>query len=166
MGAISKLVDAIFFIFFLIVAVSAPLLDSQITLPTNLFPELLLNLKKWYINEFDDYLVAEKPHFFVGIIWIELLFQWPLAVLSLYGILTSKPWTRTTCLIYGASLFTTMGAVLAELKGGGKALDKMLMIYSPFMGFGILAMLRGLMRQSDSGVTGRRPTPLPRKKRV
>ncbi|XP_050206973.1 uncharacterized protein LOC126656446 isoform X1 [Mercurialis annua] len=149
MGAISKITDAILFIFFLIVAVIAPLLDGQVILPTNLYPEFLIDLKKWYIDEVDDYLVAEKPHFFVGIIWIELLFQWPLALLSLYGILTSKPWIRTTCLIFGASFFTSMGALLAELKGAGKASDKMLMIYSPCMGFGILAILRGLIPLSS-----------------
>ncbi|XP_050206974.1 uncharacterized protein LOC126656446 isoform X2 [Mercurialis annua] len=105
MGAISKITDAILFIFFLIVAVIAPLLDGQVILPTNLYPEFLIDLKKWYIDEVDDYLVAEKPHFF--------------------------------------------GALLAELKGAGKASDKMLMIYSPCMGFGILAILRGLIPLSS-----------------
>ncbi|XP_050204711.1 uncharacterized protein LOC126654777 [Mercurialis annua] len=166
MGAITKLIDSILFIFFLVIAVGAPLLDSQTCLPTNLYPQFLLNLKKWYTDSCGDYLIAEKPHFFVGLVWIELLFQWPLALLSLYAILASKPWIRTTCLIYGASVFTSMGAILAEMMGGGKASEKLLMIYYPFMGLGILAIVRGLMPQSNSGVTGRRPTPLPRKKRA
>jgi hypothetical protein len=108
MGVVLKLVDAILFLFFLLIAIVAPLIDSQTCLPLSYFPDFLINVKTWYTNEYGDYLVAEKPHFFVGLVWLELLFQWPLSLINLYAMLSSKPWFNTTCLIYGVSLSTSM----------------------------------------------------------
>jgi hypothetical protein len=108
MGALLKLTDAVLFLFFLVIALAAPLIDAQTCLPHTLFPQVIVDLKNWYSHEYGDYLVAEKPHFFVGIVWLELLFQWPLALLNLYGILGGKPWFNTTCLLYGASCITSM----------------------------------------------------------
>ena len=108
MGALLKLVDAVLFAFFIVIAVAAPLIDAQTCLPQSLFPNMLIELKSWYAREYGDYLVTQKPHFFVGIVWLELLFQWPLALANLYGILASKSWFNTTCLIYGVSVLTSM----------------------------------------------------------
>ncbi|GAU31922.1 hypothetical protein TSUD_271070 [Trifolium subterraneum] len=108
MGVVLKLIDAILFLFFLLIAIVAPLIDAQTCLPLSYFPDILINVKTWYTNEYDDYLVNEKPHFFVGLVWLELLFQWPLSLINLYAMLSSKPWFNTTCLIYGVSLSTSM----------------------------------------------------------
>jgi hypothetical protein len=108
MGVLLKLVDFTLFLFFLLITIVAPLIDAQTCLPISYFPEILVNVKTWYTNEYGDYLVADKPHFFVGLVWLELLFQWPLAVLNVYAILSSKGWFNTTCLIYGVSLSTSM----------------------------------------------------------
>lgn len=108
MGVLLKLVDAILFLFFLLIAIVAPLIDAQTCLPLSYFPDFLINIKTWYTNEYGDYLVADKPHFFVGLVWLELLFQWPLSLLNLYAMLSSKHWFNTTCLIYGVSLSTSM----------------------------------------------------------
>ncbi|TKY66963.1 Transmembrane protein 97 [Spatholobus suberectus] len=108
MGVVLKLVDAILLLFFLFVTVVAPLIDAQMCLPVSYFPDILVQLKARYTHKYDDYLAAEKPRFFVGLVWLELLFQWPLALLNLYAILTSKPWFNTTCLIYGVSVSTSM----------------------------------------------------------
>ncbi|KAK6242516.1 hypothetical protein SCA6_007905 [Theobroma cacao] len=58
-------------------------------------------------------------------------------------------------------------AILGELLGSPKASDKLLMVYSPFTGFGILAMLRGLVPHSGKAAptTGKGPA-LARKKRA
>ncbi|KAK4577296.1 hypothetical protein RGQ29_027710 [Quercus rubra] len=167
MGALLKLIDAVLFVFFMVIALAAPLIDAQTCLPLSLFPDLLLDLKNWYAREYGDYLVAEKPDFFVGIVWLELFFQWPLALLNLYAILAQKPWFNTTCLIYGASCLTSMVTILSELIGSHKASDKLLMMYFPFLGFGVLAILRGLMPHSGrtTSTIGKRPQ-LGRKKRV
>ncbi|KAG6404844.1 hypothetical protein SASPL_132420 [Salvia splendens] len=165
MGVLCNLVDVVLFVFFLIIAVAAPLLDAQTCLPQHLFPPFLLELKSWYTHNYGDYLVSEKPHFFVGIVWLELVFQWPLALASLYAIAAGKSWLSTTCLLYGASTLTAMAAILAELKQSNRAPDKLLNLYYPFLGFAVLAVLRGLFGHSEKSVTiGRRP--LLRKKRA
>ncbi|XP_065875062.1 uncharacterized protein [Euphorbia lathyris] len=165
MGALTTVIDAVLFLFFLLIAVAAPAIDAQTCLPLHLFPNFLIDLKKHYAHAYGDYLVSEKPHFFVGIVWLELLFQWPLALVNLYGILAAKRWYKTTCLIYGASVTTSMVAILAELKGSGKASEKLMMIYYPFLGLGLSAMLRGLMPHCDDPALPKRHV-LPRKKRV
>ncbi|XP_062106141.1 uncharacterized protein LOC133817592 isoform X2 [Humulus lupulus] len=116
----------------------------------SLYPEVLINLQKWYAHEYGDYLFTEKPHFFVGLVWLQLLVRRPHALLNIYAILASKSWFPITFLIYGASFLTSMVAV-----------------YWPFFGFAILAILRGLLPQSGKTASnvGKRPA-LPRKKRV
>lgn len=108
MGFVLKLIDTILFLFFLVIAVVAPLIDAQTCLPLSYFPDFLVELKTKYSQDYGDYLVVEKPHFFVGLVWHQLLFQWPLALINLYAILFSKPWFNTTCLIYGVSVSTSM----------------------------------------------------------
>ncbi|KAK9285720.1 hypothetical protein L1049_024919 [Liquidambar formosana] len=167
MGVLHKLLDAVLFLFFLIIAVAAPLIDAQTCLPLEFFPDFLVDLKQWYSREYGDYLFVEKPAFFIGIVWLELLFQWPLSLINLYGIFAQAPWFNITCLIYGVSVFTSMIAILAELIGSGKASDKLVMVYFPFMGFAILAILRGLLPNSSKTYSSHsKRTPVARKKRV
>ncbi|GFP79541.1 transmembrane protein 97 [Phtheirospermum japonicum] len=166
MGVLCKLVDAVLFIFFLVIAIFAPLLDAQTCLPNHLFPPFLLELKSWYAQEYGDYLFSEKPHFFVGLVWVELIFQWPLAVASIYAIAAGKSWLSTTCLLYGASTLTTMVAVLSELSLSNRASDQLLTIYYPFLGFALLALLRGLLANSGKNITMGKRTAIPRKKRA
>ncbi|OMO72325.1 Transmembrane protein 6/97 [Corchorus olitorius] len=166
MGAVCKLFDAILLLQFLVMAVAPPLFDSQAVLPETIYPQVLVRLNKWYATEYQDYLVLEKPHYFVGLIWHELVFLWPLALLNVYGMLTSKPWFKTTCLIYGASIVTSMAAVLGDMLGSKKASDKLLMIYVPFMGFGVLALLRGLLTCKTAASTAAKGPALARKKRA
>ncbi|KAK6252064.1 hypothetical protein QUC31_013784 [Theobroma cacao] len=167
MGILCKVVDALLLVVFVVMLLLGPLIDAQTVLPESSFPDVLIRLKQSYANEYQDYLMVEKPQFFVALVWLELVFQWPLVVLNIYGILASKPWFNTTCLIYGASVITSMAAILGELLGSQKATDKLLMMYTPFMGVGVLALLRGLVPQSGraSSSIGKRPA-LARKKRA
>ncbi|XP_022775738.1 sigma intracellular receptor 2-like [Durio zibethinus] len=166
MGILCKVVDTLLLVAFVVMLLAGPLIDAQLVLPETTFPDVLIRLKQRYAEEFQDYLMVEKPHFFVALVWLELVFQWPLVLLNIYGILASKPWFNTTCLIYGASVVTAMTALLGELLGSQKASDKLLKMYSPFMGLGVLALLRGLVPQSGKAPTiGKRPA-LARKKRA
>ncbi|WRX14544.1 hypothetical protein QQP08_007031 [Theobroma cacao] len=160
MGALCKVLDAILLRMLVLISVAAPLRDSQSVLHESIYPELL-------VREYQDIFLLEKPHFFRALLWLELVCQWPLALLNVYGMLASKPWLNTTCRIFGASLVTSMAAILGELLGSPKASDKLLMVYSPFTGFGILAMLRGLVPHSGKAAptTGKGPA-LARKKRA
>ncbi|KAL1216974.1 hypothetical protein V5N11_013180 [Cardamine amara subsp. amara] len=168
MGAFCKVIDAILFLYFALMAVIAPLIDGQTSLPGAIFPAFLVDLNRWYSVEFGDYLVMEKPHFLVGLIWHELLILWPLSIANIYAILAGKSWFGTTSMVYGASVVTSMAAVLGEMIGSGKASEKLLMMYVPFMGIGIIALLRGLLSQNNKsgGAVGKRPAILARRKRA
>ncbi|ESQ51823.1 hypothetical protein EUTSA_v10017325mg [Eutrema salsugineum] len=168
MGAFCKLIDAVLFLFFALMAVVAPLIDGQTTLPGAIYPAFLVDLYRWYGDEFGDYLVMEKPNFLVGLVWHELLLLWPLSIVNIYAILAGKSWFGTTSMVYGASLVTSMAAILGEMVGSGRATERLLMMYVPFMGIGILALLRGLLSQSNKsgGAVGKRPANLARRKRA
>ncbi|XP_055824764.1 uncharacterized protein LOC129893281 [Solanum dulcamara] len=166
MGGFVKLLDLLLFVYFLLIAIVAPLFDGQVALPKHMFPPVLVDLKSWYTQEYGDYLVSEKPHFFVGLIWLELLFAWPLSLLSLYAIAAGKSWINTTCLLYGVSTLTAMVAILSEMKGSEKASDKLLMVYYPFLGFAVLAILRGLLPHSGKSMSIGKRSAISRKKRA
>ncbi|RVX08523.1 Sigma intracellular receptor 2 [Vitis vinifera] len=153
MGVVTKLADAFLFVFFLLTAVLAPLFDAQSCLPETFFPKSLVDLKDWYSVEYGDYMVAEKPGFYVGVIWLELLFQWPLSLLNLYAVVTGATWFPTTCLIYGASVLSSMAAIIGELVTSGRASETLLMVYYPFLGLAVLAILRGLLSRSSARST-------------
>lgn len=108
MANLCMLVDAVLFVFFLVIAVVAPLLDAQSCLPLDFYPGFLVDLNIWYGREFGDYLVVNKPDFFVALVWLELLFQWPLSLLNLYAVVARKSWFKTSCLVFGVSVFTSM----------------------------------------------------------
>ncbi|XP_039040535.1 uncharacterized protein LOC120178820 [Hibiscus syriacus] len=166
MGILCKAVDALLMVAFVVLFFYGPLIGAQLVYPETTFPEVLVRLKQRYAEEYQDFLMVEKPLFFVALVWLELMFQWPLVLLNIYGILASKPWFNTTCLIYGASVITSMTALLGELLGSQKASDKLLTMYFPFMGVGVLALLRGLVSHSGKSQTdGKRPATA-RKKRA
>ncbi|KAM1821927.1 hypothetical protein TB2_023666 [Malus domestica] len=160
MGVLVKLIDALLFLLLLVIAFKTPLIEAQACLPRNLYPDILVDLRNWYTRESGDYLMTEMPDFYVGIMWIELVFQWPLVFVNLYGILASMPWFNITCLSYGISLFTSMVPIFAELTWSGRAPDKLLTVYYCFLSLGVLAILRGLLPNSSTNHTatiGKRP---------
>lgn len=108
MGALGKLIDVALFVYFASMAIIAPLIDGQTSLPSGIYPTFLTDLKSKYIADFGDFLLMEKPHFLVGLVWHELLFLWPLSIANVYAILAGKSWFGTTCLLYGASVVTSM----------------------------------------------------------
>lgn len=165
MGCVIKLINAVLFLFFLLIAIVVPLFDAQICLPQEYYPKALVDLSSWYSNDYGDYLIVEKPNFFVGLVWLELFVIWPLSIVNLFGLLCAKSWFNTTCLIYGASVTTSMVAILSELIRSSKASEKLLMVYYPFLGLSVLAVLRGLLPAScKTAVISKRPVPARKKK--
>ncbi|CAL5336516.1 unnamed protein product [Camellia sinensis] len=114
MGVLIKLIDAVLFFFFLVLILAAPAFDAQVCFPSKFFPNFLVDLNLWFTSKYGDYLLIEMPSFFVGLMWLELLFQWPLAIANLYAILVrGKPWFNSTCLVY--RVFTRMWSILRGL---------------------------------------------------
>ena len=106
MAVASAALDAVVALFSLIMAVAAPLFDSQVVLPLSLYPPPLVDVFRWFIAEFDNYIVADRPPFFRGLIWLDLDFLWPVSVANLYGILVRRRWSATTSLMAGVYMLT------------------------------------------------------------
>ncbi|XP_027172977.1 sigma intracellular receptor 2-like [Coffea eugenioides] len=166
MGAPLRLIDSALFIYFLIIAIAVPLIDGQTILPIDLYPKFLIELKSWFFKQIDHYLVFEMPYFYVGIAWFELLFQWPGALMCVYGIAAGKSWFGTTSLIYGSSFLTSLAAILAELIGSKRASDKLIRFYYPFLGFAVLSFARGLLRYSGTSASIGKTAVLNKKKKA
>ncbi|EAZ03752.1 hypothetical protein OsI_25881 [Oryza sativa Indica Group] len=115
MGLLSTAADAAVVLFSLAVAAAAPLIDAQAVLPRRLFPAPHVRLHRWYATEFGDYLAAEPPGFFRGLVWLELVLHWPLSVATLYGVLARRPWAGATALAAGVSVVTAMGNLVMNL---------------------------------------------------
>ncbi|RZC65611.1 hypothetical protein C5167_009314 [Papaver somniferum] len=162
---LQKLTNGLLFIYFPFISIVAPLFDGQTILPIEFFPKVLIDLKSSYAQENNDYLISDKPHFFVGLVWVELLLQWPLCIANLYGIVNKKSWVKKTCLIYGVSTATGMVAILSELIRSEKGSSRVVNIYAPFMAFAIICILIGLTTKSSTVNLTTRP-PISRKKRA
>ncbi|KAL6623604.1 hypothetical protein ACP70R_033483 [Stipagrostis hirtigluma subsp. patula] len=149
MAIVSKAIDAAALLFSLIMAVSAPLFDSQVVLPRELYPAPLVTIHRWFTAEFDHYLVADPPPFFRGLVWLALAFLWPVCVANLYGILARRRWSATTSLMAGVFMLTYLSAMFGGMLGSGRATPKLIMFYVPFVVFAIALVLRGMRQCSE-----------------
>jgi hypothetical protein len=115
MAIVSKAADAVVVLFSLLVAVAAPLFDSQVVLPRRLYPAPLVHIYRWFTVEFDHYLMADPPPFFRGFIWLALVFLWPVCVANLYGVLACRRRLfATTSLMAGVFVLTYLVTIYAS----------------------------------------------------
>lgn len=105
-AGLCKVVDGVLFVYFIAVAIVTPLFVSPVCLPGHVVPSFSVEVKTWYAETYDDYLMYEEPHFFVGLLCLELFFYFPLALASIYAMATHKSWFTTTSLVYGVSVLT------------------------------------------------------------
>ncbi|CAM0876868.1 unnamed protein product [Alopecurus aequalis] len=137
-------VSAVVVMFSLSITLSFPLLGAQTVLPRSFYPAPVQDFKRWYAAEFCDYLLAQPPSFLRGLFCLELAFLWPLAVATLYGVLTRRRWAATTSLMAGVSTLTSTSAILGEMLESGRATPRLLQLYVPYIVFAVIAILRGL----------------------
>ncbi|KAG0479245.1 hypothetical protein HPP92_009895 [Vanilla planifolia] len=145
MWKLAVALDYVVVLFSTVLALAVPLIDAQVLLPEAFYPMPLVQLKRWYVEEYGDYLSKEKPYFFIGLVWVEIVLLWPLSLANVYGILTRRSWAAATSIMAGVSVATSMAAVMAELLGSGRASEKLLQLYTPFIAFSVVAILRGLL---------------------
>uniref|UniRef100_A0A0E0KGT6 EXPERA domain-containing protein n=1 Tax=Oryza punctata TaxID=4537 RepID=A0A0E0KGT6_ORYPU len=142
MGFVSAAADAVVALLSLTMAVAALLFDSQVVLPRGLYPASLVDIQRWFVAEFGHYLVADPPHFFRGLVWLDLAF-WPVCVANLYGILARRPWAAATSIMAGVYMLTYMSAIFGEMLGSGRTTPKLIQLYVPFALAAVTAVLRG-----------------------
>jgi hypothetical protein len=105
------------------------LLDGQIFLPLHWFPQVIQDVRGFYVSTFCDTLIAGPPFhtWFQSLVACELLFQVPYFVLAVHMLLRSSKRTTTTTMmmlprwfqslsiIYGTHAATTLVPILASI---------------------------------------------------
>lgn len=95
-----KLADAITIVFLTIVTVVGLFTNGHVFLPSHFYLKYVIDS---FIRDKKHYLLLEKPDFFRALLYCHLLVNWPLAVISLYGLTFQKSWLSTTSLILAVS---------------------------------------------------------------
>ncbi|KAJ6797605.1 transmembrane protein 97 [Iris pallida] len=166
MGLIGVVVDAVLVYFSVVVLLTVPLVDSQCALPASLYPDQLVRLKRFFEATYDDYMFEENTPFFVGIVWMEIFFLWPLCLANIYGLVRRKSWVGTTLVMVGVAVGTAMATIYGELLLAGRASEKLVQVFIPFVFFSFLATLRGLFppRSAAAAAGASRATPAEKKR--
>lgn len=95
-------------------------------------------MEDFHVAQNEDFIVFEKPAWFMSFIWIEILFQLPFFVYGAYKLLTktATPTTHLWMLVYGVNASLTTWACLAEVwaREGLTAAVRynLLAVYAPF----------------------------------
>ncbi|GJM95456.1 hypothetical protein PR202_ga12194 [Eleusine coracana subsp. coracana] len=148
-AVLSKVVDATSVLFSLTVTVAVPLIDSQVVLPTGLYPASFVRVNRWFAAEFDHYLLADPPPFFRDLIWLLLTFLWPVCIANLYAVITRRcRLIATSSLMAGVFMLTYMSALFGEMLGSRRATPKLVGFYTPFAVVAATLVLRGLCSYS------------------
>eukprot|EP00270_Netrium_digitus_P015012 TRINITY_DN5195_c0_g1_i1.p1 TRINITY_DN5195_c0_g1~~TRINITY_DN5195_c0_g1_i1.p1 ORF type:complete len:167 (+),score=40.29 TRINITY_DN5195_c0_g1_i1:53-553(+) len=140
--------DVFFIAFFIIHIPTAILMDGQMVLPPWLFPQFLQKGLSFHILTFQDFLVRERPSWFLGLIWCELLLQVPFFLAGTYAFIKGKEWIRTPALLYCAqasgSMVPILAAIVTEVSMSVTERAALGSLYLPFLIIPILFLHRCL----------------------
>lgn len=79
------------------------------------YPKLL---QEWvyqrYVSNFSDPLMKNPPSWFQAILFEELVFQLPLAILIMYGLMNKRYWVRLPCIIFGTHVVSQVSLIIYE----------------------------------------------------
>ncbi|KAJ6832455.1 transmembrane protein 97 [Iris pallida] len=144
MGLLSGVVDGFLLMYCAVNIGAIPLIDSQIILPGTVFPSALVGLKRWYVETFDDYLIAEGPNFYLGLVGVGgMCLILPLSVATVWGILARRAWVGSVILMLGSASMAMSATCMGELLGSGRASEIMLQQYVSTAAVAVMATLRG-----------------------
>ncbi|KAJ6807322.1 transmembrane protein 97 [Iris pallida] len=85
---------------------------------------------------------------------MELLFLMPLCLATIFGIVRRKRWVGSTLIMVGVSVGTASATIYGELLLGGRASEKLVQVFMPFVFFSFLATLRGLFPPRSATAAG------------
>jgi len=113
-----RLLELIFFLYFLTHIPVTVLFDSQILadeigIPKDLYPEEVVNLTKQYVAKFKDPYMMDPPGWYKTFCYMELTLQLPFFFIATFAfMLGSKRWIRTPAIIYSSHVATTVAPML------------------------------------------------------
>eukprot|EP00850_Spirogloea_muscicola_P000354 SM000001S04756 [mRNA] locus=s1:2006109:2009344:+ [translate_table: standard] len=151
--------DALLVAFFALHILTTVLVDAQLVLPAERFPAALQSLVRWHVATYKDFLVGEKPLWFVSLVWCEVLFQLPFYVVAVYAFLYERSWIRVPAIVYAAHTATTMVPILTVILCSSLSrADRLALtgVYLPFLVLPLLVLLR-IAPQSEPFAQALRP---------
>ncbi|XP_064618496.1 sigma intracellular receptor 2-like [Lineus longissimus] len=166
MGVIRSLLDWLFAIYFITHIPIAIFFDSQMLLPSWLYPEVARNTVLWYSKEYKDPMVVAAPVWFKSFIVCEITMQLPFFFFGAYAFVKGGcRWIRTPLLIYASHVVTTMLPIMAhimlhdfskdepKLPGPSSLEDRLvvLAIYSAYFIIPVMMILRMLLDKEYCG---------------
>ncbi|XP_023700691.1 sigma intracellular receptor 2 [Paramormyrops kingsleyae] len=112
----TRVLEAIFFLYFASHIPITLFIDLQALLPAQLYPQPLTDLLKWYAAEFKDPMMLDPPIWFKSFVFCEALLQMPFFPIAAYAFLKgSCRWIRTPAIIYSTHVATTLIPILAYI---------------------------------------------------
>lgn len=159
-----RLLEIIFFFYFLSHIPITLFIDLQALLPAHVFPLQATELLKWYGETFKDPMVLQPPAWFRSFILCEALFQLPFFPVAAFAFFKGGcKWIRTPAIIYSAHVATTLVPILAHIlfyqfptqpHGGPQTWAErwlLVSVYAPYLLVPVLLLLTMLTSSAYSG---------------
>ncbi|KAL3856443.1 hypothetical protein ACJMK2_011200 [Sinanodonta woodiana] len=109
-----RLLDIVFFIYFVTHIPICIFIDAQAVLPKWIYPDQLLSMMEWYTKELRDPMMADPPSWFRSFCLCELFLQLPFFFPAAYvywkGAAGNK-WFRIPAIVYSTHVATTVIAI-------------------------------------------------------
>lgn len=138
--------DRLFFVFFLVHIPITWMFDAQAIISREMYPRVLVEVMDYYTANYQDVFMKLPPVWFQSFIFCEILFQFPLLLINLYGLWKDKRWVPFSCIIYGTHVATTCIPILWEMWASQEILweNKIILtlIYSPYVLIPLLMVVR------------------------
>ncbi|KAM8977799.1 sigma intracellular receptor 2 [Pelodytes ibericus] len=119
MASLTRLLEWIFFFYFFSHIPITLLVDLQAILPSNLYPQELRDLMKWYVVTFKDHLMMNPPAWFLSFVYCEGILQLAFFPVASYAFFKGGcKWIRIPAIVYSAHVATTVIAIIAHVLFG------------------------------------------------
>lgn len=112
-------------------------MDIQPLYPSHLIPEVMLNLKQFYIDTYkDQFFMGNAPPFFKAFLWSEILYQFPTGIWAIQALLKDSPKLPLVLLPFACLIFITTGTCVVDVCFWDATLKDKLnlgLLYGPYL---------------------------------
>ena len=100
----NKVLDAIFIAFFALHIPITLVIDAQVILPPQYYPNWCRELLNMWVEMSGDTLMMQHPLWFKSLVLSELLFQLPFFFVAVFAFTYKEDWIRIPSILYGKIL--------------------------------------------------------------
>nr|XP_057902767.1 sigma intracellular receptor 2 [Doryrhamphus excisus] len=111
-----RLLEILFFLYFVSHIPITLLIDLQLILPGYLYSQTLKDVVSGYAEKFNDAMVLDPPEWFKTFVFCEALLQTPFFPVAAYAFFKGgRHWIRTPAIVYSTHVATTMIPILSHI---------------------------------------------------